>query len=136
MWIDSDREVIESNVFHIPERLREIDPEYFVVYNHSSKQFEVHHKGQIGDTFCLDIPYPELDARTIERVKQTRVERSKSIWEQIKKDMLRMEIEQEISAQKAIDDQVTPKLKEIHRYVSNHESKETIPDDAYTTRFI
>lgn len=131
MWIDSNREVIESNVFHIPERLREIDPSYFVVYNHSISQFEVHHSGQ-DETYCLSIPYPELDVRTLHRVRETRVERAEIIWEQIKKDELKREME----SSKYLDNEVTPKLKEMHRYVTNHESKETIPDDAYTTRFV
>jgi len=136
MWIDQYREVVESNVFCIPERLKEIDPGYFVVFNHKTKQFEVHHNKQIGGTLCLNIPYPELDYRTIELVRETRVERASQIWEQIKRDEIRREIEAEKAIKKALDDQVTPKLKEIHRYVNTHESYETIPDDAYTTRFI
>ena len=90
MWIDKDREVIESNVFDIPQRLREIDADYFVVYNHSIRQFEVHHKGQ-DETYCLSIPYPELDVRTLHRVRETRVERSKIILEQLIKDELKRE---------------------------------------------
>ena len=41
-----------------------------------------------------------------------------------------------MESSKYLDNEVTPKLKEMHRYVTNHEAKETIPDDAYTTRFV
>lgn len=132
MWIDEDREVVESNVYHIPERLREIDPGYFVVYNHKDKEFEVHHKEQIGGTFCLSIPYPELDYRTIQRVRETRIERARIIMEQ-------MEIAQEAREKAAYDkilDETGEKLKEIHRYVAPKGVADTIPDDAYSTRFI
>lgn len=135
-WLDENREIITSDVFCISSRIKEIDPDYFIVRNHKTRKFEVHHKGQKGDTHCLDIPYPELDARTLERVRETRMERSEIIWEEIMRDAARREKEMDLSIQKAMDDEVAPKLKEIHRYVNNHESKETIPDDAYTTRFI
>ena len=48
---------IKHDVFYVAERLKEID------FN----------SGQ-SDTYCLTVPYDELDARTVNFVNQTRVE--------------------------------------------------------------
>jgi hypothetical protein len=60
------------------------------------------------------------------------VERAQEIWAALRKQ----ELVREMAIHKKLDDEATPRLREIHRYVNNHESKETIPDDAYTTRFL
>lgn len=131
-WIDSTREIIETNVYDIPQRLREIDPGYFIVYNHADREFEVHHKEQIGNTFCLSIPYPELDCRTLYRVRETNIARAKIIMAQIEEE----QIQRELSASKKFSDETSAKLREIHRYVAPKAATNTIPDDAYTTRFV
>jgi len=132
MFIDSAREVIETNVYDIPQRLKEIDPGYFVVYNHADHEFEVHRKEQIGNTFCLSIPYSELDCRTLNRVRETSIARTKIIMDQIEKE----QIQREISASTKMNDDISAQLREIHRYVAPKSQVSTIPDDAYTTRFV
>lgn len=132
MWLDPDREIIETNVYHIPERLREIDPDYFVVYNHKEHRFEVHHWGQKDNTLAVIIPYDELDARTIERVRATRIEYIDRIIAEIDKNNERI-AKSRLNTHLDRNGQI---LKDMHKYVTTHESKETIPDDAYTTRFI
>ena len=131
-WIDSTREIIETNVYDIPQRLKEIDPGYFAVYNHADHAFEVHHKENKGDTFCLNIPYPELDARTLYRVRETKIARGKIIMKQIEEQQL----QRELSASKKFHDETSAKLREIHRYVAPKAATDTIPDDAYSTRFV
>ena len=64
---------IVHDVYYIAERLKEIDFNYFILYNTKRKKYEIHHTGQPG-TYCLTVPYDELDARTIDFVNQTRVE--------------------------------------------------------------
>ena len=64
---------IVHDVYYIAERLKEIDFNYFILYNTKRKKYEIHHTGQ-SDTYCLTVPYDELDARTIDFVNQTRVE--------------------------------------------------------------
>mgnify|MGYP001000667952 CR=1 FL=1 len=122
---------IETNVYNIPERLKEIDKDYFVVFNTEAQQFEVHNLGQIGNTLALNIPYDELDNRTIDLVQKTRIENAKKIFDEIDRQNLKLEID----SSKKWKDVTDQQLREMHRYVTNHESKETIPDDAYTTRW-
>ena len=64
---------IREDVFDIAHRLKEIDGDYFPVYNLTKKRFEIHHRGR-RDTLQLVLPYESLDARAIQRVKETRRE--------------------------------------------------------------
>ena len=52
-----------SNVYHIPERLKAMDSNLFVVFNVKSQRYEVHSLANKGHTFGFLIPFRELDAR-------------------------------------------------------------------------
>ncbi len=64
---------IENDVFDIGARLREIDGGYYPVYNLTKKRFEVHHSGS-KNSLQVVLPYPCLDKRAIDRVRETRLE--------------------------------------------------------------
>lgn len=66
---------IEGDTFGIVDRLRQIDADYEVYYNLEHSRYEVHNKGQRGDTLALTVPYAGLDARTENLVRKTRCER-------------------------------------------------------------
>ena len=73
---------IEHDVFFISQRLREIDDEYRLVYNVDKKCYEVHtDKGQ----FCFRVR-DDLDARTIDYARKTRVERQEKIIEEMDRE--------------------------------------------------
>lgn len=76
---------IKNDVYFILSRLKEIDENYQIFYNTRRKVFEVHNKAQIGDSYCLTVPYGVLDSRLIELVRKTRVENSKKLFEEIDK---------------------------------------------------
>jgi len=59
-----------THVYNIPERLRQNDPNLFVVYNSKTGRFEVHSLANIGNSLSLNVPFRELDARTEEFVKK------------------------------------------------------------------
>lgn len=123
---------VKSNVFCIPERLREIDKGYYVVFNTISQCFEVHHREQIGNTLALNIPYGELDCRTVDLVRNTRIENGRKFIEDMDRHNERLELEKEKRLLEYID--VTGR--EIHKYCSGKAFTDIIPDDAYTSRFI
>lgn len=118
---------------NIPERLKEIDGGYFVVYNHKNNTFEVHHKkGLPNESFQLYIPYKELDQRTIDKVIETRVENAKALMALIERQNAKIEED----AQRRSDEVTECISKDIFQYCHNdHPSKDTIDDDAYKTRF-
>lgn len=64
---------VKNDVYFIADRLKEVDENYFILFNTKKQHYEVHHKAQ-SDTYCLTVPYAELDERTIVFVNQTRVE--------------------------------------------------------------
>ncbi|MFL0197390.1 hypothetical protein ACJDU8_17745 [Clostridium sp. WILCCON 0269] len=126
MYIDKYREVITSSTCNIPQRLRQIDKGYFLVRNHCTKQFEVHHSEEIGNTFCLSIPFNELDERTLQRVRETRIEYIRNIIAEIDNKNEKIEID----GDKELKDVTQTVGRNIYKYVKVHESKETIDEDS------
>ena len=66
--------MITNDVFDIAKRIKEIDEDYFVVYDTKLCRFEVHNKRQKPDTLSLVLPYDTLDCRAIDKVLSTRTE--------------------------------------------------------------
>lgn len=126
MYIDTDREVITSSTYNIPQRLKQIDKGYFVVRNHSTRQFEIHHKDQPFNTFCLSIPWKELDERTLQMVKETSIEYIDNITAQMDKKNEQIGID----GDKKLKDATETVSRNIYKYVKAHESKETIDEDS------
>jgi hypothetical protein len=133
-WLDEYREIIHTSTQRIPERLREIDIGYFVVFNHKNSSFEIHHKDCLpNDSFQLWIPFKELDQRTIDRVLETRIENSKALFDLMEKQNAKLEED----AQKKSDEVTHEISKEIFKYCHNqHPSKDAPDAGAYTTRFM
>ena len=63
--------IVHSDTFYISQRLKEIDNSYFIVFNFDKGKFEIHSSAQAGDSYCLTVPYPILDERTIDLVRKT-----------------------------------------------------------------
>lgn len=77
---------IETDVFFITQRIKDIDENYFIRFNTKTKKFEVHHKEQPGNTFCLSVPYNALDGRTLELVQKTKIENFEKFIQQLDKE--------------------------------------------------
>lgn len=77
---------IYSDCLDIVKRLKEIDKDYFVMYNLERKTFELHNHAQERDTFCLTLPFDSLDERAITLTKKTL---------SVKRDELFKEMEEE-----------------------------------------
>ena len=120
---------VTTNVYLIPERLREIDPEYFVVRNHEKQTFEIHHRGQPHTTYCLTVPYDELDARTLTLVQKTSVSHLDTLVAEIDRHNQKLEATE-------ISEESIEKTKEVVSYLNHHESREWVGEDAFSTRFL
>jgi hypothetical protein len=116
---------VETNVYCIPERLKEIDPDFYVVFNTETQKFELHRENHTWDTLELNIPYDELDARTIELVKKNKIENAKKIFAEIDKHN---EMLQKKRWEEAIDE-ANQKAKEIYRYAAASEHREVVPEE-------
>ena len=67
--------VIESDLFDIAKRLKEIDASYFVFYRYKTKRYEVHSTRQRGNSLCFVVPYEKLDGRVLSYALRSRIER-------------------------------------------------------------
>ncbi len=74
---------IQNDVYNIANRIKEIDRNYFIVYNTSKRNFEIHSLSQIGNSYCLTLPYKELDARALQHVQTTKTKNIDKILNQI-----------------------------------------------------
>ena len=66
--------LISGNCFDIPFRVRELDEDYRLYYNAKNNVIELHNLRH-NPTFQLVLPYSQLDARTVEYIRRTRVDK-------------------------------------------------------------
>lgn len=74
---------INHDTYNISKRICHIDKGYYIMYDVSTKKFEVHNSKQYKNTFCLKLPYKELDERTLNYVNLTRSENIDKILKEI-----------------------------------------------------
>ena len=82
---------IKNDVYFILERLREIDSGYKIFYSTKKKKFEIHNLKQIGNSYCLTVPYKVLDARTVALIRKTRVENAADLIKEMDKNNAKLE---------------------------------------------
>jgi hypothetical protein len=79
---------IESDVYFISKRLKEIDPSYEIYYNTGSQSFEVHSNAQVKNSYCFKVPFSVLDSRTIDYAVKTRAGNRDKLIAEIEKNNL------------------------------------------------
>lgn len=62
--------IINENVFNITSRLKQINPNFFIMYNLNTKKFELHDNNYGALSYILSFPYNTLDGRAIDYVKK------------------------------------------------------------------
>ena len=78
--------IIEGDTFFINERLKEIDKDYFIVFNLEKQKYEVHVQGQAKSSYAFTLPFDGLDERTILFAQKTRIANMDKILDEIEKD--------------------------------------------------
>lgn len=109
---------LEEDLFDIVNRLREIDEGYFVVFDEKKDCFEIHNSKQ-EYTYCLTVPFDELDSRTIDLVKYTSVVHSDNIIDDIDNNNNKIEENNKIKAKSQTDFM----LREIYAFCNNSSKK-------------
>lgn len=124
---------VETNPLLIPERIREIDSGYFVMFNPDTQKYEIHHKDQYF-TLALNLPYRELDTRAVIVILNTRIERIKEIQKEIEEHNAKIERDNE----RRIKDKVEWMANDIHKYAMMHDDDEQRRafKEAYKTRMV
>ena len=83
--LKAELERIEGDVCDISRRIREVEPEYFIVYNRRLGRYELH-DGLCGVTFACVLPFDELDARSLRYARRMRVERINRLLEELDRE--------------------------------------------------
>lgn len=130
-FMDTRSIPVESNVFDIPNRLREINSNYFVMFNPSTQLFELHDKSQTV-THCLTFPFDELDGRCIDYTRERLVHRADILFKEMEAKNAKIEAE----AEKKFTDDVGVIAKEIHTHAIRGSIDGEIDKGAYKTKFI
>ena len=79
------------DVYNIAKRLKDIDRDYYVVYDTSKQHYEIHNSSQKGSTYCLTIPHNQLDERVLKLVRKNQSANIDEILEQIENDNKHLE---------------------------------------------
>ena len=105
--------LITGSVHDVPERISALDNRYQVYYNTRKSRYEIHAKGRCP-ALQLVLPFSQLDARSVDYVSMTRVDR------QLER-MLSMDEENAsimASRNRAILDKMEYKTRSLMRYVT------------------
>ena len=77
---------IQNDVYEIAKRIKDIEESYYIVYNTSKNKFEVHNSAQLGSSYCLTLPFDQLDERTLSYVCESMSKNIETILENIEND--------------------------------------------------
>ena len=102
---------ILHDVYNISNRIKNIEKNYYIVYNTSSKKFEIHNSKQTGSSYCLTLPYEQLDERTLNFVCSTNSENIERILNEIEKNNKRMESAEKSKALSCVCEQIEQEIK-------------------------
>lgn len=120
-----DRIPVLSNVYDIPERLKEINPNFFVMFNSVTQKYEVHDAAQTMNTFACQLPFDELDARALEYVQK---------YSFVNLDKLAREVEEhnerlDEQRKNTILDKAGYKMKQALKYLDQTSKTDQIPKE-------
>lgn len=89
---------LTCDVYNISKRIKEIEKNYYIVFNTSKAKFEVHNSSQIGESYCLTLPYNTLDERALNYVRKTSVANIDYVLQEIENDNNKIESAEKTSA--------------------------------------
>lgn len=75
--------IVENDLYGISREIKRIDSEYFVFFRYKTGKFEVHHRGQRGNTLAVVLPFDRLDMRSVAHVRKTRCENIARLLQEI-----------------------------------------------------
>lgn len=117
---------IESDVFDIVKRIKEIDDGYYILFDLNKQKFEVHNCKQ-SSSYCFTYPYDNLDERVFEMIYATNSKFIDKIIEDIDKNNTKIEKNNE-NKRKDFNDYY---LREIYNF-SNNSSKNYNEEKAFS----
>lgn len=90
-----------GDICDIRHRVLEIDPSYVLVYNARTGKHEIHNAdSRWRTTYELTVPFNELDARTLDYVRETQIWNSKKLIAEMEANNARIDAEKQSSAER------------------------------------
>ena len=121
---------IRNDAFNICERIKHLDPCYYVVFNTKNKKYEIHNSKQHSNTFCITCDNG-LNFSVINKLRKTKIENIDKIIKEIDEFNAKNEVE----TQARTMDTVSVKAREMYDY-----AKTKVEDcnfsDSYTTKWV
>ena len=114
---------VVSHAMDIPDRIRELDKGYFVMFNTKIQKYEVWHRGDGEGVLECVLPYDGLDERAVRHVREHRLERMEQLIREIEEHNARLEAE----AQKKWLDEAGDRTKEAFDYLRRRSDIHEIP---------
>ena len=114
---------IDDDVFEIAKRIKEIDDGYYIVFDTKKEVYELHNSKQVY-SYCLTVPYTNLDSRLLDMVLYTNISNIDNIINDI--DNNNASIERNTAIQ--VKDYTNFMVKEIYDFCNNS-SKQYINDN-------
>ena len=114
-----------NNVYDIPVRLKEVNRDFFCMFNTREQKFEIPDASQLGTTLACVLPFDELDARAISYVREFARERLAIVAAEIE----RYNAELDRREQAALIDKASYKCREAFNYLKNNTHTDAIPQE-------
>ena len=120
-----DRIPVVSHAMDIPERIRELDEGYFVMFNVKTQRFEIWHRGSGEGLLECVLPYDALDERAVRHIRQHRIERMEQLIREMEEHNARLEEE----ARKKWLDEAGERTREAFGYLRSKPDADEIPEE-------
>lgn len=118
---------INSDVFDIVKRIKEVDDGYYIVFDTTKNKYELHNRKQ-QSTYCLTCPFENLDKRLLDFIHKTNSRHIDKIVEEIDNNNKKVERNIYNNAKDTSDFM----LREIYAF-SNNSSKNLDDVKAFTS---
>lgn len=118
-----DRIPVLSNAMDIPVRLKEVNRDFFVMFNTRTQKYEIHCASQLGGTMACSLPFDELDARAILYAREFSAARTQQIAEEIERYNEKLEKSQYA----AMLDKANYQCRDVFNYLKNNSKTDEVP---------
>lgn len=119
---------IIQDTFNICERIKQLDKNYYVVFDTLKNNYEIHNSKQLVNTYCINVG-KDLDMRAIKKLYKSNIDNLDKIMLEIEKHNESLEKE----SKRKVSDMVTWRAGEIYDYAMRKGDNIT---DAYTTNWV
>lgn len=120
-----DRIPVISHAMDIPVRLKEVNRDFFCMFNIRTQKYEIHCASQPESTLSCVLPFDELDYRAIQYVREFSRERMQNIAKEIEEYNEHLDRKRESE----LLDKAGYKTREAFNYLRNNSKTDSIPQE-------